>query len=208
MSLAIYASPFDTSEVSEIEYKKQLHNKTQKRALKDSYDTNKVKSVLQSLHNNSNIDDYSDNLGDFTPPPKPESIGATKKIQTEEMQTINNNKNVLNLTRQPETPNSDSSLELNDYNNNYTDEKSKNEYYKKYIPNYTKNNNNTYYNPPINTNSNDILLNKLNYMIHLLEEKQDEKTNNVTEEVVMYSFLGIFMIFICDSFSKVGKYIR
>jgi hypothetical protein len=24
----------------------------------------------------------------------------------------------------------------------------------------------------------------------------------------MYSFLGIFMIFICDSFSKVGKYIR
>ena len=45
-------------------------------------------------------------------------------------------------------------------------------------------------------------------MIHLLEEKQDEKTNNVTEEVVMYSFLGIFMIFICDSFSKVGKYIR
>ena len=85
--------------------------------------------------------------------------------------------------------------------------KSKNAYYKKFIPNYTKNND-IYYNPPINNNSNDILLNKLNYMIHLLEEKQDEKTNNVTEEVVMYSFLGIFMIFICDSFSRVGKYIR
>ena len=207
MSLAIYASPFDNSEVSEIEHKKQIHNKTQKRGLKDSYDTNKVNSVLQSLHNNSNIDEYSNNLVDFTPPPKPESIGATKKIQTEEMQTINNNKNILNLARQPDTLNSDSSLEVNDYNNNYTDEKSKNAYYKKFIPNYTKNND-IYYNPPINNNSNDILLNKLNYMIHLLEEKQDEKTNNVTEEVVMYSFLGIFMIFICDSFSRVGKYIR
>jgi hypothetical protein len=49
---------------------------------------------------------------------------------------------------------------------------------------------------------------KLNYMIHLLEERQDEKTNNVTEEVVLYSFLGIFIIFVCDSFARAGKYIR
>lgn len=54
----------------------------------------------------------------------------------------------------------------------------------------------------------DILIQKLNYMIHLLEEKQDERTNNVTEEVVLYSFLGIFIIFIVDSFSRVGKYTR
>jgi hypothetical protein len=45
-------------------------------------------------------------------------------------------------------------------------------------------------------------------MINLLEEKQDERTNNVTEEVVLYSFLGIFIIFIVDSFSRVGKYVR
>jgi hypothetical protein len=45
-------------------------------------------------------------------------------------------------------------------------------------------------------------------MINLLEEQQDERTNNVTEEVVLYSFLGIFIIFIVDSFSKVGKYVR
>ena len=54
----------------------------------------------------------------------------------------------------------------------------------------------------------DVLLQKLNYMISLLEEQQDEKTNNVTEEVVLYSFLGIFIIFIVDSFAKVGKYVR
>jgi hypothetical protein len=45
-------------------------------------------------------------------------------------------------------------------------------------------------------------------MINLLEEKQDEKTNNVMEEVVLYSFLGIFIIFVVDSFARVGKYVR
>jgi hypothetical protein len=45
-------------------------------------------------------------------------------------------------------------------------------------------------------------------MIHLLEEQQDERTNNVTEEVVLYSFLGVFIIFIVDAFSRVGKYTR
>ena len=52
------------------------------------------------------------------------------------------------------------------------------------------------------------LLEKLNYMIHLLEEKQDERTHHVAEEVVLYAFLGIFVIFIVDSFTRVGKYTR
>ena len=64
------------------------------------------------------------------------------------------------------------------------------------------------YNIPPNIQNQDILLQKLNYMITLLEDQQDERTNNVTEEVVLYSFLGIFIIFIADSFVRVGKYIR
>lgn len=56
--------------------------------------------------------------------------------------------------------------------------------------------------------NNDLLMKKINYMIHLLEENKDEKTNNITEEVILYSFLGVFMIFLVDSFSKVGKYVR
>jgi hypothetical protein len=56
--------------------------------------------------------------------------------------------------------------------------------------------------------TNQILLDKLNYMINLLEEKKDERTNNVTEEVILYSFLGIFIIFVVDSFARVGKYVR
>jgi hypothetical protein len=60
----------------------------------------------------------------------------------------------------------------------------------------------------VNDSSNDLLLKKINYMINLLEEHQDERTGNVTEEVVLYSFLGIFIIFVVDSFARVGKYVR
>jgi hypothetical protein len=55
---------------------------------------------------------------------------------------------------------------------------------------------------------NDVLMEKLNYMIHLLEEQQDEKTGSVTEEVILYSFLGIFIIFLADTFTRVNKYTR
>ena len=59
-----------------------------------------------------------------------------------------------------------------------------------------------------NGDPNDKLLEKINYMIHLLEEQQTEKTNNVMEEFVLYTFLGVFMIYIVDSFVRAGKYVR
>ena len=65
--------------------------------------------------------------------------------------------------------------------------------------------------PTINNevgDANQVLVDKLNYMINLLEDQQDEKTNNVTEEVVLYSFLGVFIIFVVDSFARVSKYVR
>jgi hypothetical protein len=85
------------------------------------------------------------------------------------------------------------------------------------VPNYThKNNtneNNKNYYPSqqptvVGESSNQVLIEKLNYMINLLEEQQDQKTNSVTEEVVLYSFLGVFIIFVVDSFARVGKYTR
>ena len=57
------------------------------------------------------------------------------------------------------------------------------------------------------TNDND-LMRRMNYMIHLLEEQKDEKTDNVNEELILYLFLGIFVIFVTDSFTRVGKYRR
>jgi hypothetical protein len=55
----------------------------------------------------------------------------------------------------------------------------------------------------------DQVMDKMNYMIHLLEEQKDEKSGGVVEELILYGFLGVFMIFMVDSFAKVGrKYTR
>jgi len=77
-------------------------------------------------------------------------------------------------------------------------------YYKQYVPYYTQLQGSQ---EDIHTNK-DALMTKLNYMIHLLEEQQDEKTDNVTEELVLYLFLGVFVIFVVDSFARAGKYTR
>jgi len=55
---------------------------------------------------------------------------------------------------------------------------------------------------------NNKLLSKLEYIIHLLEEQHNEKTNYITEELILYLFLGIFILFVLDSFAKVTKYVR
>ena len=54
----------------------------------------------------------------------------------------------------------------------------------------------------------DIMMQKLDHIISLLEDQHDEKTGNVTEELVLYCFLGVFIIFIVDSFARAGKYVR
>jgi hypothetical protein len=54
----------------------------------------------------------------------------------------------------------------------------------------------------------DKLMEKINYMIHLLEHQQNEKTDNITEDFILYTFLGVFIIFVVDSFSRTGKYTR
>jgi hypothetical protein len=52
------------------------------------------------------------------------------------------------------------------------------------------------------------ILEKINYIIHMLEDQQHERTSNITEEVLLYTFLGVFIIFICDTFARAGKYYR
>jgi hypothetical protein len=62
------------------------------------------------------------------------------------------------------------------------------------------------------SNSNDSfeekILDKIQYLTHLMEEIQSEKTANITEEFVLYTMLGVFVIYVVDAFSKSGKYIR
>lgn len=94
------------------------------------------------------------------------------------------------------------------YNSRHHDELSAKQYYSRILPGQTINSNGNGIGIGNGGSSHDVMLQKINYMINLLEEQRDEKTNNVTEEVILYSFLGIFIIFIVDSFSKVGKYVR
>jgi hypothetical protein len=55
---------------------------------------------------------------------------------------------------------------------------------------------------------NSAIIQKLNNITNILEEIKMEKTNNITEELILYSFLGVFVIFVVDSFARVGKYHR
>ena len=82
---------------------------------------------------------------------------------------------------------------------NYTDSYTATPYYKGLSSGNVK---------PAFTPHNSQLLEKLNYMIRLLEEQQKEPTQNIMEEFVLYGLLGVFMIYLVDSFARAGKYIR
>jgi len=235
MSLAIYAAPFENDSNNDyndnnlINKKRLTHNKTQKKNYGESFinqsqsfDKNKVNSILEKIHNKTEDDEDEHIKPNFDPPPKPESSGGERAERMRPKEPMSNMYKIFGKAPQPNYE-EENNLDLNNYSTNYGDDKSVEDYYKNMLPSYTpeKNpNNRPYYNQRAGAQSNytindmssgtsqDILLQKLNYMINLLEEKQDEKTNNVTEEVVLYSFLGIFIIFVVDSFARVGKYVR
>tara|TARA_Y100000748_G_C15466852_1_gene477233 strand:+ start:813 stop:1334 length:522 start_codon:yes stop_codon:yes gene_type:complete len=129
--------------------------------------------------------------GDFVPPPK--ALSA-KQLYKDEMSDGNSNLK----TRVQEGMRSDPPVSQAVYNQINNSEWSE-DYYKQYIPSYTNTSEAT---------TDDYLSKKINYMIHLLEEQQDIKQGSTTEELVLYCFLGVFVIYLVDSFVKVGKYIR
>ena len=125
--------------------------------------------------------DTNDDLGDYTKTPE----YPAHPQKPEPIQKKNEDDNAIeSFTQLKETPKLPSN----------------NEYYQQYVPYYTQMNN--------KSSNSDELLEKLNYMIHLLEEQQEDKTTNVAEELILYLFLGIFVIFVVDSFARAGKYKR
>lgn len=225
MSLAMFAASIDdnanitlpnNSDNSDNILNQKRHKRTQRKYPKiEGFDTNKVSSVLKEIHNTT--EDEDDDKIEFNPPPKPESMSAMKIAPSKESFITPLGRTVGKAP----SPNYDGGddLDLNDYSN-YGDSKTVEEYYKSVLPGYSsqkkpQNNfvNRPYY-PVHNTETNssyesqDVLMQKLNYVISLLEDQQDVKTNNVTEEVILYSFLGIFIIFMADTFVKAGKYTR
>ena len=185
----------------------------------------------QSIHDNRNvkindllgkmslsIDNDGNKLGNFSPPENPvintkkpdmydKTSGKNEMSPYDLMPKTNMNVEIPNNTNSYTAPNktnmnyraNESTGALGAYNNYNASYDTNNISYKPY---YAKMSNNA--NMPLDNR----LLEKINYMIHLLEEQQVEKSSNITEEFILYTFLGIFVIFVVDSFSRSGEYVR
>jgi len=116
-----------------------------------------------------------------------------------ELQTSNSNTNsYTNMNNDSNLENSNvlngSNLLKNDLSN--------------YSDSYKLNYNSLSQNIDAHNYDNNKLLSKLDYIVHLLEEQHNEKTNYITEELILYLFLGIFILFVLDSFARASKYVR
>ena len=212
MSLAINAAPFEADEPTvplkggNVLRRKNSNNRTVKNrgdkpAAKISADN--INSVLMNIHESSPSND--EELGEFEPIAPPTPMRGGEETDT----------NPLTSTYLMDNGDSHSSQP---YSGNTPDM----DKYRQFMPDYTQ-----IYGTGVETDqlvgpmgaqgtagtgsvsrSNDPILDKLNHVINLLEEQQDDKTSHVTEEIILYFLLGVFVIFIVDSFTRLGKYTR
>lgn len=148
----------------------------------------------------------SGKLADFSPPPPPEPV-YRKSANTSNESPLLPLKNPLIPTVNQPTPTQNPSgyykpMETKSYSN----------YAQVYPDRMTdiKSNAGPYYAKMgiSQGQGGDKLSEKLNYMVHLLEDMQMEKTNHIAEEFILYSLLGVFMIYLVDGFAQTGKYVR
>lgn len=229
------AAPFDNVDQPMIQLqpssngqKKLRNNRTVKlRGGANKISSENVNSVISNIHSSQDYEsnEGSSELGDFTPLEPPVSVGVEQTKSREESGNI-------------EKSDSDYGSSYDNQPNVGTVETSNTtnyDKYRQYIPDYKKmygddvevdeltgengspggvyssvpidgRLQNAY--TPVKMVGPDPLMDKLNHVIHLLEEQQDDKTAHVTEEIVLYLFLGVFVIFIVDSFTRLGKYTR
>ena len=190
---------------------KNRRNKTLKK--RGTLDKEKVESFLNSMNNETEAlggDLDENNLADFEPTKKhfrpPPNAELTKVPNND----IDNDKlpEGVTIPELPEElkkqgpPNMDDIAVTPEGFEQMKSKYSAKNYHDNYIPYFNNPSNNAVY------NNRDDLMKKLNYLIHMMEEQKDEKTQNVTEELVLYLFLGVFMIFTIDSFARASKYTR
>ena len=161
--------------------------------------SNRVNDLLNQMSNVS-PDDDGQHLVDFKPPPMPEMnmkknnpVESNGRPADEPIDRPNNSLQIpIPMIPKGSNPYYSSNQHLSNYQT----------VYEQGMPQYK----------PVSLQNQSIessnLLEKINYMIHLLEGQENEKTANVTEEFILYTFLGVFMIYVVDSFSRGGKYVR
>ena len=197
----MYASDYNNAENSNnnpIQKKRDnisRHNKTLKR--KEGFKSNpnpnpKMAELVKKIHDDEEDGD-EDDLSHYQPIQNPSSAGAERM----------DNSNMEDIMESQQMDNKPYSQSVQENFTQLPSEYAK-QYYQQYVPYYNQSSDD---NTPNGVNKYE-LLTKLNQIIYLLEEQQDENTGHVTEELILYSFLGIFMIFIVDSFARVGKYVR
>ena len=175
--------------------KNRTIKRKQKSSLEKSPQVQNIEQMIERIHNKKEglaDEDEGDELEQFSnfssllPPPK--------------VQNKVNNPNISSETpTPPSTNNDDNAVSPSDYSD--LQSVAGQQYYQQYVPYF-----NNMSNPP-NPNR-DELMDKLNRVIQLLEDQHDEKTGHVSEELVLYCFLGVFVIFIIDSFARASKYVR
>ena len=180
-----------------------------------------VQKMLKTIYEPANYEpanyepanDDSGDIADFNPPPHAEPTKVPQMNYNSELLGNHNNNSLVNsnfgqneqhgqnmqLNNVNKKEKTDENVTIETFNN--LQNNSAKDYYKQYVPYYNQMSQDS-------SSSKDQLLEKLNYMIHLLEEQQDIKTGHVMEEIILYSFLGIFMIFVVDSFARAAKYVR
>jgi len=194
-SLAFSAAPFDIENMENMNKNKIEQKKNARKTIRRK-PTEHIAEARKQLLGFTGMDDESSDMADFNPPPKPMSVGA---MRVESRNSMNEDKD--NYPVQPISTmiNNDSPVTQEAFHN--LPSQNAEDYYKQFVPYYDKAGNGQ-------TINQDELTNKLDYLITLLEEQQDIKTGHVTEEIILYSFLGIFIIFVLDSFARAGRYVR
>ena len=157
----------------------------------------KVEKFLQSIETN---DDDTEPFSDFKTSEESHVESLTNNAYARPTSIYSQHMNEQEGVAQPHH-NDDEQVNTEEFNT--IQQQPHQSYYETYVP-YI---NNVASNQTI-TGEKDMLIEKLNYMIHLLEEQQEEKTGHVTEELILYTFLGVFVIFVIDSFARAGKYVR
>lgn len=168
--------------------------------------TNRVNEIINKMSSVS-VDNDGAKLADFNPPPNP-AVQIKKDLQ--QPGTKSADPPITNLANPLQMPAPTfSNRSVNPYVTNNAANITLGNYQQVYTPQVTPINKPYYASMGLTGDSTDSkVMEKINYMIHMLENMEHEKTANVTEEFVLYTFLGVFVIFVLDSFSRSGKYVR
>ena len=159
----------------------------------DDDDDNKEVNHLLEKMTLLNVDNDGSSLANFNPISYPENSEIEDRILPPDYNRWKKTTTTSNFG----LDNSNTVHNPSEYNQAYEISHNK--------PNYIDHSNNSNNN---NNGDNKNISDRLSYIIHLLEEQQNEKTNNTLEEAIMYLLLGTFVIFVVDSFSRGGKYVR